>query len=155
MARSRTRVAIVAAFSIAGLLIPPGGALAATALPNHVYAPYFETWTADSLATVSQQSGVKHFTLAFLETTSKSSCTLAWDGDKTQPVSGGRYLSEVGTLRAAGGDLIPSLGGWSADQGAPRSATRARTSTRSSSPTVIWSSSTTSAGSTWTSRAGR
>jgi hypothetical protein len=117
MARSRTRLSIVAAIAIGGLLLQAGGVTAATALPTRVYAPYFETWTTDSLTTVSQQSGVKHFTLAFLETTSKTSCTLAWDGDKAQPVSGGRYLAEIATLRAAGGDVIPSLGGWSADQG--------------------------------------
>ena len=117
MARSRTRLSVLAAVAIGGLLLQAGGVAAATALPTRVYAPYFETWTTDSLTTISQQSGVKHFTLAFLETTSKSSCTLAWDGDKAQPVSGGRYLTEIGTLRAAGGDVIPSLGGWSADQG--------------------------------------
>jgi hypothetical protein len=117
MARSRTRLSVVAAIAIGGLLLQAGGVTAATALPSRVYAPYFETWTTDSLTTISQQSGVKHFTLAFLETTSKTSCTLAWDGDKAQPVSGGRYLAEIATLRAAGGDVIPSLGGWSADQG--------------------------------------
>jgi hypothetical protein len=117
MARPRTRLSIVAAIAIGGLLLQAGGVTAATALPSRVYAPYFETWTTDSLTTVSQQSGVKHFTLAFLETTSKTSCTLAWDGDKAQPVSGGRYLAEITALRAAGGDVIPSLGGWSADQG--------------------------------------
>ena len=117
MARSRTRLSVVTAIAVGGLLLQAGGVTAATALPTRVYAPYFETWTTDSLTTVSQQSGVKHFTLAFLETTSKSSCTLAWDGDKAQPVSGGRYLSEITALRAAGGDVIPSLGGWSADQG--------------------------------------
>jgi hypothetical protein len=117
MARSRTRLSVLAAIAIGGLLLQAGGVTAATALPTNVYAPYFETWTTDSLTTISQQSGVKHFTLAFLETTSKTSCTLAWDGDKAQPVSGGRYLAEIGTLRAAGGDVIPSLGGWSADQG--------------------------------------
>ena len=44
------------------------------------------------LTTVSQQSGVKHFTLAFLETTSKTSCTLAWNGTASQSVASGRYL---------------------------------------------------------------
>ena len=117
MARSRTRVAIVAGIAIGGILLQTGSASAASALPARVYAPYFETWTTDSLTSISQQSGVKHFTLAFLETTSKTSCTLAWDGDVAQPVSGGRYLPDIRTLRAAGGDVIPSLGGWSADQG--------------------------------------
>jgi hypothetical protein len=119
MARSRIRVAIVAAIAIGSIVVPTSGAAALTpvALPAHVYAPYFETWTTDSLTTVSTQSGVKYFTLAFLETTSKSSCTLAWDGDRTQPVSGGRYLDQIAALRAATGDVIISLGGWSADQG--------------------------------------
>ena len=33
-----------------------GPALGATALPAHVYSPYFETWTTDSLTTIAQQS---------------------------------------------------------------------------------------------------
>jgi hypothetical protein len=117
MARSGIRAALVAAVTMGGIVAGTGGTAAATALPSRVYAPYFETWTTDSLTTVSQQSQVKFFTLAFLETTSKTSCTLAWDGDKAQPVSGQRYLAEITALRAAGGDVIPSLGGWSADQG--------------------------------------
>ena len=116
--RSRARfIGSATLLVMATIALSPGAAAAATALPRHVYAPYFETWTSDSLTTVSQQSGVKHFTLAFLETTSKSSCTLAWNGSKSQAVASGRYLSEIATLRAAGGDVIPSLGGWSADQG--------------------------------------
>jgi hypothetical protein len=93
-----------------------GAASARTPLPNHVYAPYFETWTTDSISTVAQQSGVRYFTLAFLQTLGKSSCTPAWNGTKTQTVSSGRYLADIATLRAAGGDVFPSFGGWSADQ---------------------------------------
>jgi hypothetical protein len=95
----------------------PSVAAAATPLPAHVYAPYFETWTPDSITTLAQQSGSRYFTLAFLQTLSKSSCTLAWDGSKTDPVSNGKYFSDIGSLRALGGDVIPSIGGWSADQG--------------------------------------
>ena len=96
-----------------------GGAFAATPppLPAHVFAPYFETWTTDSITSTAQASGVKYFTLAFLESTSKNSCTLAWDGSASQPVSGGKYLDDIASLRGLGGDVIPSLGGWSADQG--------------------------------------
>ena len=93
------------------------GGVAAATLPAHVFAPYFETWTTDSITATAQQSGVKFFTLAFLETTSKTSCTLAWDGDRAQPVSGGKYLADIASLRGLAGDVIPSLGGWSADQG--------------------------------------
>src|SRR3954447_3697094 len=96
--------------------VSAGGAPAATGLPAHVYAPYFETWTTDGLAATTQQSGAKYFTLAFLETLSKTSCTLAWDGSRADPVSNGHYLSDIASLRALGGDVIPSLGGWSADQ---------------------------------------
>jgi GH18 family chitinase len=86
-------------------------------MPAHVYAPYFETWTADSITSLAQQSGSRYFTLAFVETVSKSSCTLAWDGGAADAVSNGKYLSDIATLRGMGGDVIPSFGGWSADQG--------------------------------------
>jgi hypothetical protein len=109
------RVGLLAAL-VLGLL--PASTQAATALPAHVYAPYFETWTTDSLTTTAQQSGARYFTLAFLETLSKTSCTLAWDGNKSDPVTKNRYAADIGTLRSTlGGDVIPSFGGWSADQG--------------------------------------
>src|SRR4051795_8818182 len=96
-----------------------GPQAAPASCPAHVYAPYFETWTADSLAATAQQSGANHFTLAFLETPSKTSCTLAWNGNRTDPVANGRFLTDgdITSLRAMGGDVIPSFGGWSADQG--------------------------------------
>src|SRR4029079_11088585 len=41
-----------------------------------------------------------------------------WDGSKAQPVvANGRYVADIATLRSMGGDVIPSFGGWSADQG--------------------------------------
>ena len=105
---------------IAGSTPPPASSTPpppspAALLPAHAYVPYFQTYTNDSIATVAAASGIKHFTLAFLETLSKDSCTLAWNGDPSQPVSAGRYLDEIAALRAAGGDVIPSLGGYSAD----------------------------------------
>ena len=112
----KTRLCVVAALVLA-LGVSAGRASAATALPAHVYAPYFETWTTDSLTATTQQSGAKYFTLAFLETLSKSSCTLAWNGNRNDPVANGRYLSDIASLRALGGDVITSFGGWSADQG--------------------------------------
>ena len=112
----KTRLCVVAALVLA-LGVSAGRASAATALPAHVYAPYFETWTTDSLTATTQQSGAKYFTLAFLETLSKSSCTLVWNGNRNDPVANGRYLSDIASLRALGGDVIPSFGGWSADHG--------------------------------------
>jgi len=117
----RIRAAIAAVGVVGGLLLGAGGAAAADPLglplPTHVWAPYFETWTTDSITDVATRSGARFFTLAFLETTGKSSCTLAWDGSKTQTVAAGRYLTDIASLRSLGGDVIPSFGGWSADQG--------------------------------------
>ncbi len=118
MVHGRIRAAIAAVGMIGGILLGANGATAAGAtLPAHVWAPYFETWTADAITDVAQRSGAHYFTLAFLETTGKSSCTLAWNGSKTQTVAAGRYLADIASLRALGGDVIPSFGGWSADQG--------------------------------------
>jgi len=111
--KARLSLAIV----LAAVAVTTGGASAATALPAHVYAPYFETWTTDGLTTTAQASGARFFTLAFVETLSKTSCTLAWDGSRSDPVTNGRYLTDIASLRALGGDVIPSFGGWSADQG--------------------------------------
>jgi len=108
------------AIAVLGALVLPGASPASAAptpIPAHVYAPYFETWTTDSLTTLAQRSGARYFTLAFLETTGKRSCTLAWNGVRTQTVASGRYLADIASLRALGGDVIPSFGGWSADQG--------------------------------------
>jgi hypothetical protein len=115
---AEVRLRVFLAAAVVTLLVVAGGSAAAapTPLPAHVYAPYFETWTTDSITTLAQQSGSLYFTLAFLETLSKSSCTLAWDRNPADPVSNGRYLADIGSLRALGGDVIPSFGGWSADQ---------------------------------------
>ena len=117
MAHPRLRAAVAAAAVIGGGVLAATNAVAAIPLPAHVFAPYLETWTGDSISTLAQQSGVRQFTLAFLETTSKSSCTLGWNGSKTETIASGRYLSEIASLRTGGGDVIPSFGGWSADQG--------------------------------------
>src|SRR3954465_5440105 len=107
--------------SILALVVTPAGLArpapvnAATAIPRHVYSPYFETWTTDSITTIAQQSGARYFTLAFLETLSKTSCTLAWDGDRAAPVANAHSLSDIASPRALGGDVIPSFGGGSAD----------------------------------------
>src|SRR5215471_17816356 len=110
---------------LAALALGTGGAALATSpsyaagtpIPAHVYAPYFETWTTDSITTDAQQSGARYFTLAFVEVATKGSCVPVWNGDPTQPITGGRYLTDIASLRAIGGDVIPSFGGFSADNG--------------------------------------
>jgi Glycosyl hydrolases family 18 len=110
------RLALVAALTLT-LTAASSAQSASRAFPAHVYAPYFETWTTDALTTTAQQSGARFFTLAFLGTLSKRSCTLAWNGRKTAPITSNRYAGDIASLRALGGDVIPSFGGWSADQG--------------------------------------
>ncbi|WP_052442409.1 chitinase [Streptacidiphilus neutrinimicus] len=93
----------------------PAASHPATTVPTHVFAPYVETYTGDDPATVAAESGAKWVSLAFLQTTKKGSCTLYWNGSGSQPISSSVYGSSFTKLRAAGGDGIPSLGGYTAD----------------------------------------
>jgi hypothetical protein len=116
-------VALAAATTLAAAMTALTGAAPAaaqtyTSLPAHVYAPYYETYlapSAPSLTTTGQDSGAKYFTLAFLQASGKGSCTLDWNGNASQPLD--YYASDIASLRAAGGDVIPSFGGYSADHG--------------------------------------
>jgi hypothetical protein len=119
MTRSRYLLALgAAALAVAvPLALRAAPAAAATPLPAHVYAPYFETWSTDSLTTVAQQSGARYLTLAFVEVATRGSCTPVWNGDASQTMASGRYLSDLASLRTLGGDIIPSFGGFSADNG--------------------------------------
>ena len=55
------------------------------AFPQQVYAPYFETWTSDSLANTAALSGDHYLTMAFLQTVPGQDCTLYWSGDTGKP----------------------------------------------------------------------
>jgi Glycosyl hydrolases family 18 len=106
----------------AALVAPVAGsattASAYTALPAHVYAPYYETYLAPntpSITATAQASGARYFTPAFLQSTGKNSCSLDWNGNSAQPLN--YYASDIASLRAMGGDVIPSFGGYSADHG--------------------------------------
>ncbi|MFG3200812.1 carbohydrate binding domain-containing protein [Streptomyces sp. NPDC048192] len=102
----------------AGLALGAGGtAHAATPLPAHVFAPYFEAYNGDSPAALSQASGAKYLTMAFLQADKKGSCTPYWNGDTGTPVSSSVFGADFGTIRSRGGDVIPSLGGYAADNG--------------------------------------
>ncbi|MFJ8621531.1 glycosyl hydrolase family 18 protein [Kitasatospora sp. NPDC093550] len=90
-------------------------AQAATPLPSRVFAPYFEAWTGQSPAQLAAQSGAKHLTMAFLQTATKGSCTPYWNGDSSLPVSSATFGTDIATIRANGGDVIPSFGGYTAD----------------------------------------
>ncbi len=85
-------------------------------LPHQVFAPYFETYdTSGDLAALSQQSGAKYLSLAFLETAQAGSCTAYWNGDTAEPISSSTFGSDVSAIQARGGNVIPSFGGYTAD----------------------------------------
>ncbi|KAA2261583.1 hypothetical protein F0L68_16010 [Solihabitans fulvus] len=90
-------------------------AQAATPLPTHVFAPYFEAWTGDSPATLAQQSGAKYLTMAFIQAATKGSCTVYWNGDSSLPIASSSFGNDINTIRSNGGDVIPSFGGYTAD----------------------------------------
>jgi hypothetical protein len=90
---------------------------APAAIPAQVYAPYFEGYLPSNIATIARQSGARYLTIAFIQTPKKGSCTATWNGNASQPLSAGRYLTQIAALRAMGGDVIPSFGGYSADHG--------------------------------------
>ena len=88
---------------------------AATPLPTHVFAPYFESYNGDNPVTLSQESGAKYLTFAFIQTASSGSCTAYWDGDTSQPLTSANFGSDISSIQSSGGNVIPSFGGESAD----------------------------------------
>ncbi|MFH9348880.1 glycosyl hydrolase family 18 protein [Kitasatospora sp. NPDC017646] len=92
-----------------------GPAQAATPLPTRVFAPYFESWTGQSPATLAAQSGAKYLTMAFLQAATKGSCTPYWNGDTSKPVASSTFGADIAAIRTNGGDVIPSFGGYTAD----------------------------------------
>ncbi|MFD2472235.1 glycosyl hydrolase family 18 protein [Amycolatopsis silviterrae] len=116
---SRLSALLAAAVAPLGVLAATAGtAHAATPLPNHVFAPYFESWNGQSPAAMAQEAGVKHLTMAFLQTASKGSCTVLWNGDTSMPVADSTFGADFRTIRSRGGDVIASFGGYTATHNA-------------------------------------
>ncbi len=114
-----TAVALLAASVLAQPAAQAKSAARAASLPRiwprHVYAPYFETWTTDSIPAVAWKSEARYFSLAFLQTAKKGSCAVTWNGTATQPAPGPHYQGQIARLRQLGGDVMPTFGGYSAD----------------------------------------
>ncbi|GAA2341943.1 lectin [Streptomyces kunmingensis] len=91
---------------------PAGGGTAPVA-PMAV-APYlYNGWgSPPNPVTVMNATGVKWFTLAFV--LSNGSCNPQWDGGR--PLTGGVDQQTINTVRANGGDVIPSFGGYSGNK---------------------------------------
>ncbi|EOD68698.1 chitinase [Amycolatopsis vancoresmycina] len=90
-----------------GNTTPPGpGAMAV--------APYLYNGWGDppNPATIMSATGVKWFTLAFV--LSNGYCNPQWDGGRA--LTGGVDQGTINTVRANGGDVIPSFGGYSGNK---------------------------------------
>src|SRR5690606_39537518 len=87
-------------------------------------APYLYMGWGDppNPSTVMNATGVKWFTMAFI--LSGGGCTPAWDGNR--PLLGGADAQAIAQIRAAGGDVLPSIGGWSGNKLGPHCATPER-----------------------------
>ncbi|MEU8972507.1 ricin-type beta-trefoil lectin domain protein [Streptomyces monashensis] len=77
-------------------------------------APYlYNGWgSPPDPTTITQATGVKWFTLAFV--LSNGYCNPQWDGSR--PLTGGVDQQTVTTVRANGGDIVPSFGGYSGNK---------------------------------------
>ncbi|GGU58523.1 cellulose binding domain-containing protein [Lentzea flava] len=84
-------------------------------------APYlYLGWGNPQSATqVMSSTGVKWFTLAFV--LSGGGCTPSWDSQR--PLTGGVDQQTINSIRAAGGDIVPSFGGWSGNKLGPNCST--------------------------------
>ncbi|GHJ48632.1 chitinase [Catellatospora sp. TT07R-123] len=86
-------------------------------------APYYYVgWgNPPSVSTVMSATGIKWFTMAFV--LSGGGCTPAWDGSR--PLTGGADQSTINAIKAAGGDIVPSFGGYSGNKLGPNCSTAA------------------------------
>ncbi|WP_394824738.1 chitinase [Pendulispora albinea] len=86
-------------------------------------APYlYMGWgNPPSASTVMSASGIKWFTMAFI--LSSGGCNPAWDGSR--PLTGSVDATTITQIRNAGGDIVPSIGGWSGNKLGPNCSTPA------------------------------
>ncbi|HEX4790049.1 MAG TPA: carbohydrate-binding protein [Actinospica sp.] len=120
MRRSRTAAALgsfaVIAAGAAGLgvgLVPSASAASALTANWYESAPYYYTLdsAAPDLGQVVSATGQKAFELAFILAPNGGGCTPSWDG--TDAVSSDTQVSAViNEVRAAGGDVSVSAGGY-------------------------------------------
>src|SRR5713226_8240541 len=65
------------------------------AVPAHVFAPYFEAYTTDSPAALSQASGARYLNFAFIQTPAAGSCTIDWNGNPATPIASSVYGTDI------------------------------------------------------------
>ncbi|MFI7680042.1 chitinase [Actinophytocola sp. NPDC049390] len=110
----RSLLAGIVAAASCFVLLPAASAAPAAVSPA---APYlFLGWgEPPSPSAVMEATGVTSFTMAFV--LSDGGCSPAWDGSR--PLTGGADQAAIDEIRAAGGDVVPSFGGWSGNKLGP------------------------------------
>ena len=95
-------------------VVAMSAAAATTSQPVEMAAPYEYLGWGDppSPTEVMATTGVHDLTLAFI--LSKGRCQPAWDG--ARPLLGGSDAAAIASIRAAGGDVAVSFGGWSGEK---------------------------------------
>ncbi|WP_433871503.1 chitinase [Saccharopolyspora sp. CA-218241] len=109
----KLRTTLLATITAACALVatPALSAAGPTAAPSPIGAsPYlYNGWASPpNPVEVMNATGIRDFTLAFV--LSDGTCNPAWDG--TRPLQGGVDAATIDAIRAAGGDVIPSIGGY-------------------------------------------
>ncbi|WP_034592507.1 ricin-type beta-trefoil lectin domain protein [Hamadaea tsunoensis] len=87
--------------------ILPGGTQPPPTTTTFPFAPYIATFVGNNVAQFAANGGPKFYTLGFVNGT--GNCQPIWSTDDNQ------LRGYVAQLRAAGGDVIVSSGGWDAD----------------------------------------
>jgi chitinase len=117
--RSRARVAVAAAacaaLAVGGLLAAAGSSSAATGALGHNWyasAPYlFVDGSQPDPTQVMAATGAKAFEIAFILAPNGGGCSPTWNG--TDPIGGDTTVGPViNAIRAAGGDVSVSIGGY-------------------------------------------
>ncbi|MCL2515188.1 MAG: chitinase [Microbacteriaceae bacterium] len=116
----RSALAATVAVAAVVVLTPSLAASAAPSnqphtLPQQVSAPYLDVTSVPSIAAVSAESGAKYLSLAFLQTDAPGSCSLYWAGQSSLSVASDALGTDIAKIQNAGGDVIPSFGGYTAD----------------------------------------
>ena len=88
--------------SAGGATTPAGGAGFAPYVDTSLYPPF-------NLVTTAERTGVKQFNLAFVVSGGSGGCTPEWGG--VTAIGSDPVASQIGALRAIGGDVRISFGG--------------------------------------------
>src|ERR1700754_5213401 len=84
-------------------------------------APYiYPGWgNPPAPSTVVNATGIRAFTMAFV--LAGNGCNPVWDGEGG--LTGGVHASTIAAIKAAGADVVPSVGGWSGNKLGPNCGT--------------------------------